>query len=217
MNTQISNLVEKHHEYVDIAEDLEEDMENDPNQSLNKYDKQSFHEKLVQMKKISAIVSAMAGLYGVVITNIVSPGFNLAVQQSHADLEEQSMSVVLYNKQTAMRDYLETAQHQCAEKSIQANKALVSRLEEIEQHEADGSRVGGRFRRRARGVFGSSSSISSTNNTARGEAGGLRNNSNAGGAVSPGTVELDGSVAGEGETRRGLMSRILGRQSTLPS
>lgn len=203
LNTQISNLVEKHHEYLDVADDLEEDIETNPNASLNKHDKNSFNEKLFQMKKISAVVSVMAGLYGTVITNIVSPGFNLAVQQSHGSLDEENMSIVLYNKQVAMRDYLETAERECVDKSGAANRTLVRRLEVIEEQEAARSIMGGSLRRRARGVFGNSTPAT---NTARSSPSGSRNNS----ITSGGMVARPGSESPV-ERRRSVISRVFGR------
>jgi hypothetical protein len=136
MNAQIQVLVDKHMDHVDTVSDIRSDMDSDPNQPLNEYDKRSFHNQLIEMKKLSVLINSLATLYAVVITNAINPGFEKVIQASHADMTGQSTSLVLAAKELEMKYYIEGAEEMCKTKSFEANSVLASRLAEIDEQEA---------------------------------------------------------------------------------
>jgi hypothetical protein len=131
LNSTISQLVKEHKDMKCTAEDLQDDR--DGATQMNPADHHIFRTTLHEMKKVSIMINAMSGLYADVIAEVISPGFSKVVATACEDGGETNLSVIVYNKERNMNDYLSRAEKLCRAKEREADAKLSRRLAEVEE------------------------------------------------------------------------------------
>lgn len=71
------------------------------------------------MKKYALNVHALSTLYSTVITDVINPGFSLAMKSSH--YAEGSTELAIANKQQGLKLYLADAEKMCSESSLKVS------------------------------------------------------------------------------------------------
>ena len=129
MNNFIKALVQEHRQFEDTSRSISAD--SDDGFAPSEWDYKQFHEGIVEMKKLAITVHSLASLYSTVITDVINPGFERAIEASHGDASGEVTEVVLAAKKDEMDYYLATAENRCKAKSLEANRTLASRLKDI--------------------------------------------------------------------------------------
>jgi len=143
LNSTIKQLVADHKETKKIVRDLQRDLrdaedDGEAEPHMNQLDYDTFCAQLHEMRKLSVGINFMSTLYADVITDVINPGFSRVVEAAYENGGETNVSVVIYNKQSGMDDYLAEAEGICRAREQAADTKLCKRLAEIEAGYASG-------------------------------------------------------------------------------
>lgn len=143
LNSTIKQLVVEHKETKKVVRDLQRDLrdvEDDGKEQahMNRFDYGMFCAQLHEMRKRSVGINFMSTLYADVITDVINPGFSRVVEAAYENGGETNVSVIIYNKQSGMDDYLAEAEDICRARVKAADAKLCKRLAEIEANYALG-------------------------------------------------------------------------------
>jgi hypothetical protein len=143
LNSTIKQLVVDHKKAKKIAQDLQRDLrdaedDGEVEVQMNQFDYDTFCSQLHEMRKLSVGINIMSTLYADVITDVINPGFSRVVEAAYEDGGETNVSIVIYNKQSGMDDYLVEAEGVCRAREEAADAKLCKRLAEIDANYALG-------------------------------------------------------------------------------
>ncbi|KAH8906828.1 hypothetical protein BR93DRAFT_968396 [Coniochaeta sp. PMI_546] len=136
LNATIRQLIADYKGAKDIASSIREDLEDAEDEGtearISKRDYDQFRDQVHEMRRLTVMINSMSTLYADVITDVITPGFSKVVETAYEDYGETKMSVIMYNKEKGMKDYLLGAEKVCHEREKEADGKLKTRLEEIE-------------------------------------------------------------------------------------
>jgi hypothetical protein len=134
LNSTIKKLVDEHKDTKKVVRDLQRDLRDDGKVEahMNRFDYGMFCAQLHEMRKRSVVINFMSTLYADVITDVINPGFSRVVEAAYENGGETNASVIIYNKQSGMDDYLAEAEGICRARVKAADAKLCKRMAEID-------------------------------------------------------------------------------------
>ena len=138
LGDEIKQLVEEHKAASGTIEDIQGDMAD--GLEINRPSYASFKRHIVLMKKTALRVNVLSNLYSSVITDLINPGFERAIENSQCDVSGMSTTLIIAEKQLHMSAYIQQAENMCRMKAVEANRRLKMRLDEV--NDAAGNQSG---------------------------------------------------------------------------
>ena len=137
LNSLIKQLVAEHTDARNTVEDLRDDLEDSKDDEggprMNDLDYDTFLNQLHENDTTSAEIHTMTTLYAEIISDVINPGISKVVEASWDDGSESNASMIAYDKQRGMDDYLSNARQTCNAREQQADAKLKKLLAEIDE------------------------------------------------------------------------------------
>jgi len=136
LNATIRQLIADYKGAKDIEASIREDLEDAEDEGvearISRRDYDQFRDQVHEMRRLTVMINSMSTLYGDIITDVITPGFSKVVETAYEDYGETNMSMIMYNKERGMKDYLLDAEKACQAREREADGKLKTRLDEIE-------------------------------------------------------------------------------------
>jgi hypothetical protein len=113
-----------------------------PKCSLTRDNYGEFRAQLYIMHELSLQINTAAALYAGIISDVINPGFSRVVQSAYDDGGETNISVILYNKERDMKDYLSQAESIWVARQNAAGDKLVQQLQELKTSHEEAKKQG---------------------------------------------------------------------------
>lgn len=143
LNNKIKQLVREHKDTKRLVADIEHDLRDasdDENEGMSIEDYDNFRNQLHEMRKLSLMINSMSTLYAEIITDVINPGFDRVIEAAYENGGETNTSVIIYNKQRDMSEYLAGAETICQTREEAADASLSQKLADVDVFHASSMR-----------------------------------------------------------------------------